>query len=349
MKNIIIWITERCNMKNLLFSSLAILLLATALQAQDTASVTFIPATGNYLLQYTVNGIQYADTLEPSTKIDPTVSCTITFDATAGLYNYVYTVGLLPSSQQYLLSFSVAHTAEILLPLKPNATWMMLAWNQQLWSWSNSLVNPSGLRPDTTNIAPGESLGGFSFRSTGLPTIVKAYFSGNAVSLAFTGEPPSLMQELLAPLRVFPNDQVIKSTLGPTNPPTPFNGLTFLDTLISYKHQAVTLGWLKSKRDGDCDDDEKPDDGIVGNLDKRLEKAKKELIKGDSVKARKELEKFVKKVERLRKRSEEAENKNKSDQVDMTSEAYALLKYNAEYLIDRLPDRKPKKGSKEKD
>ncbi|MBF8247469.1 MAG: hypothetical protein HW374_269, partial [Bacteroidetes bacterium] len=138
MKNIIIWITERCNMKNLLFSSLAILLLATALQAQDTASVTFIPATGNYLLQYTVNGIQYADTLEPSTKIDPTVSCTITFDATAGLYNYVYTVGLLPSSQQYLLSFSVAHTAEILLPLKPNATWMMLAWNQQLWSWSNS-------------------------------------------------------------------------------------------------------------------------------------------------------------------------------------------------------------------
>jgi hypothetical protein len=30
----------------------------------------------------------------------------------------------------------------------------------------------------------------------------------------------------------------------------------------------------------------------------------------------------------------------------MTSEAYALLKYNTEYLIDRLPERKAKREEK---
>jgi hypothetical protein len=32
----------------------------------------------------------------------------------------------------------------------------------------------------------------------------------------------------------------------------------------------------------------------------------------------------------------------------MTGEAYALLLYNTEYLIDRLPDGKEKKGEKQK-
>ena len=138
---------------------------------------------------------------------------------------------------------------------------------------------------------------------------------------------------------------IVGKTIGPVLPPTPFVALVFLDTLISYKHQSVTLGWLKSKRDDDCDEDEKPDDGIVKNLDKRLDKAKKELIQRDSVKARNELEKFVKKVERLWKRSQLArpqsgrdeDNNDKRDKVVMTSEAYALLKFNTEYLIDRLP------------
>ncbi len=120
------------------------------------------------------------------------------------------------------------------------------------------------------------------------------------------------------------------------------SAIAWIDTLVSYKHRAVELGWLRGRRDDDCDDDEKPDDGIVKNLDKRLEKARKELVKEDSVQARKELEKFVKKVEQLRKRSEEAEKKNKPDQVIITKEAYLLLKNNADYLIERLPEKKGK-------
>ena len=130
------------------------------------------------------------------------------------------------------------------------------------------------------------------------------------------------------------------NTIGPSAPPLNFIPTAWCDTLISYKHQAVTLGWLRDRREGQKnEDDEEEEDGIVAKLDKRLDKVRAELVKGDSLKARKELEKFVKKVEKLYKESkeEEEEDKNKPEQVVITSEGFALLKYNAEYLIDRLP------------
>jgi hypothetical protein len=156
-------------------------------------------------------------------------------------------------------------------------------------------------------------------------------------------------------------------TVGPTAPPFSFVSATFLDTLLSYPRQSAELGWLGKDpkgagRDNDCDNDEKPEDGIVRNIEHRLRKAKKELERRDSVLARRELEKLVGKVEKLWKRSQDEDKKDKRDRFEkrdkvvMTNEAYALLKYNTEYLIDRLldessrrPDRKPKKGSKDKD
>lgn len=123
------------------------------------------------------------------------------------------------------------------------------------------------------------------------------------------------------------------------------SSISLIDSLIAMKHQAVDLGWLRSRRDDDCDEDEKPDVGIVKNLDNRLEKAKRELMKGDSVKSRNELEKFVAKVDRLRKRSETAEKKNRPDGVILSEEGYLLLKTNAGYIVNRFPEReKPDKG-----
>jgi ElaB/YqjD/DUF883 family membrane-anchored ribosome-binding protein len=138
-------------------------------------------------------------------------------------------------------------------------------------------------------------------------------------------------------------------TIGPIAPPLDFSASIWIDTLLSYTRQSAHLGWLGRERDDDCDDDERPDDGIVKNIEQRLQKAKRELMKGDSVQARKELEKLVQKVERIWKRSQEEEKKHKRDRwerkdnVIMTTEAYALLKYNTEYLADRLPREKKKK------
>ncbi len=148
---------------------------------------------------------------------------------------------------------------------------------------------------------------------------------------------------------------------------TPTNAL--IDTLISLKHQAVAKGWLKNDRNRghDIDDmmrgnewykegeagkfrswevgkdwqfDHDWNNGIVGVLDKRLEMAKRALDRGDSVMARRNLEIFVMEVELLNKLSTKLVKRG--EEPILTNDGYLSLKFNAEYVIDRLPEREGK-------
>lgn len=101
-------------------------------------------------------------------------------------------------------------------------------------------------------------------------------------------------------------------TIGPTAPPANFVPAVWLDTLISYKHQALALGWIVNK-------------GIITSLDQKLENAKQQLQRGNASAAKNVLQAFVNEVEALNKQGNQ-----------VTSEAYAPLKFNAEYLISKL-------------
>jgi hypothetical protein len=102
------------------------------------------------------------------------------------------------------------------------------------------------------------------------------------------------------------------------SPPVPFIPLTFLDTLISYKHQAFALGWIKNQ-------------GIVQSLDAKLDNAKRQLQRNNTTAARNTLQAFLNEVEALWKGEEHPYGGKQ-----ITSEAYALLKFNAEYLVSKL-------------
>ena len=208
-------------------------------------------------------------------------------------------------------------------------------------------------------LRPGEQLSGFVMTSRGVPGIRKCIAKPSYDPNDYYPSVDDVSGEEAARIVAQVDSDRVRIafsgfTVGPISPPADFKHLIWLDTLLSYTRQSAALGWLGRSRDNDCDDDERPDDGITKNIEKRLEKAKKELSKGDSTKARKELEKLVDKVERIWKRSQDEENKHKGEQRErkqdmiMTGEAYALLLYNTEYLIDRLPDGKEKKGEKEK-
>ncbi len=146
------------------------------------------------------------------------------------------------------------------------------------------------------------------------------FFPGTVyVFNASTGE---LMQRLTLPpegkILVFNNyPQMFYYYNDSTNQSVPVNATTvmpvetLLDTLISLKHQALAEGWIDNR-------------GIANSLDSKLDNARKKLASGDSTTAKNMLNAFVNEVE--------AQNGK-----HLTSEAYALLKYNAEYLIDRLP------------
>ena len=77
--------------------------------------------------------------------------------------------------------------------------------------------------------------------------------------------------------------------------------------------------------------------GIVEELDKRLETAKLALDRGDSVMARRNLEIFVMEVELPNKLSTKLVNRG--EEPKLTNDGYLSPKFNAEYVIDRLPER----------
>ena len=252
---------------------------------------------------------------------------------------FSYIVENAPESLQQLDNIRITLRTSSAFEVTSRPKWESFFKKGNFLDWSNLSVN-------TNLIKQGEKDSSFSFSSTGLPSIQRCSFRGYNGGNSTTNQAKNSFLVL---------------SISAADPPFPFIEHVFLDTLLSYTRESAELGWLGRDRDNDCDNDEKPEDGIVRNIEQRFKKAKRQLERGDSVLARRELEKLVAKVERLWKRSENDEERkhgkdrknwwrrDKDDRIVMTSEAYALLKYNIEYLIDRLPYQKPKKGAKDKD
>jgi hypothetical protein len=218
-------------------------------------------------------------------------------------------------------------------------------------------------------IAPGNSISGFLVMSRGLPGIRRFFASPFFDPTKYFADPDVYPDSAADMDSVDHALNYYGWTIGPTAPPLDFSASSWIDTLVSYKHQCVTLGWLPSGKEDkdhrrDCDEmmrgrdwykkggfekfrgwepeenwdfDKDWNNGIVEVLDRRLNKAKDKLFRKDSVGARRDLEIFVMEVEMLNEVSAKLVGRRETPIV--TSEGYALLKYNAEYLIDKLPGR----------
>ena len=297
-------------------------------QAQVPPSITYDSLSGDWIITYQGSQGPIEAYFVPAMKIDPTVRSEVE-DGDTLRYRFAVTNGA--SSRQRLLNFLLSVRSSVFNVSRPNSQWHSESSRfLRGWEWGHTLVNRDGGPSLDMGIPRDSTVGGFSVESFGLPSIVNCYFQGLTGTMTFEEEPPIEVEDLLRPLETFPANEVLLRTIGPVDPPTPFNGHVFLDTLLSYARQSAQLGWLGRYRDDDCDEDERPDDGVVRNIENRLQKARRELVRGDSVKARRELEKLIRKVDRLQRRGERV----------MTSESYALLKYNTEYLIERLPERR---------
>jgi hypothetical protein len=162
------------------------------------------------------------------------------------------------------------------------------------------------------DIFPGASSDGFSFVSKAIPGIITYYAEGYAPPPSFepgmaTDEPIPGYDDL-TPY----GPGIVGKTVGPILPPEPFVAIAFIDIIANYKHQSYDLGWIDNQ-------------GIVNSLDAKLDNAKKHLEKGQKTPAINELKAFVNEVEA---------QKDKH----LKSGAYALLKYNAEYLMAKLSE-----------
>jgi hypothetical protein len=206
---------------------------------------------------------------------------------------------------------------------------------------------------DYVQLKPGQSLTGLGLISFGLPGLRKFkaepaldfdadYYPGwesvkdtEDESKAIIAEVDEFMEKVSFKGR----------TIGPTAPPAVFDPVEFLDYLVSLKKDAYYQGWIIQKHvDSDCDKDIKDkgdkkhdkckdgdkETGIMNSLDKKLTMARVEIIRGDNRAAIEKLKAFTHEVAALYKEGKEIR------QAHVTSEAFALLYYNALYLIGQL-------------
>ncbi|MGA9365204.1 MAG: hypothetical protein WBW16_12635 [Bacteroidota bacterium] len=168
--------------------------------------------------------------------------------------------------------------------------------------------------PPRSAVGAGDSLL-VSLRSIALPGINRFWAEGwygpisehEYDSLLATGFSPN---DILKPWYL---DAFESKTVTPVVPSLPLNSLDFLDTLMSYTTQSRSLAWIK---------DQPTADKYAGYFSS----ARAKLVQRDSVGARTSLQQVLRDVD--------------IDSIaNLTSEAYALLRYNTEYLLRQLPIR----------
>jgi len=276
-------------------------------------SVTFDPATGNYLLRWTGYRCEriVEAVWEPRTKVDVTVSASVERSKEPGVMEYQYIVHNGDTSQQLLEILIVAAEAPFVDADAPSAEWMSCqlperVWHGNYWEWAKVTAEPYG-------IAPGASESGFHVRSAGLPAIVACFAGGYAPVLKVEEEVPAIIGKAL-PTKLLQNC-VRGVTVGPGVAPESELAVpaTLLSRLCGYVPTCLEQHWISNAE-------------VATRFSELLSRAQTALGEGSIETA----------TGVLRQLSEETERLYQEKPPQITSETYALFRYNAEWLISRL-------------
>jgi hypothetical protein len=256
-----------------------------------------------------------AQEFTPGNRVDVRISAEVEQLTNSNVFVYRYTVSNGPLAEQKVWRLEIIQRDDGLVqnPSSP-AGWFEPGIKPKGRGYNPELKNIAFVGwggPPEVQIAPGSSLRGFDFSSTGsLSGIVDYYAEGYAPPPSYPGSVPSddpiPGYDDITPY----GPGVVGRTIGPIRPPVPLIPAVFVDYLISQKHEAFALGWIKH-------------DGLKKSLDAKLDSAKAALIRGQGKVAQNTLRALLNEVEAQRGKG-------------LTSEAYALFKYNLHYLTDNL-------------
>ncbi len=211
---------------------------------------------------------------------------------------YEYKVTSLSTSQQDIWSFRVTYEGNTENLAAPTG-WGVAA--------RRGVAHVSWWSDDSTqDIMPGNTLTGFRFASQGLPAIKVFFVEGFIPLPVLETEPDSIIGA-----GSLENNKSGK-TIGPKPAPNPFSATVFLDTLISYTNQSLALGWIANQI-------------TVDKYINLFSTARSQLELNNVIGARATLTTILANVS------------VDSAAALLTSEAYALLRFNTEYLLSQLP------------
>lgn len=257
---------------------------------------------------------------EPAVNVNVVATAIVRPIPEKGLFEYRYLLTNASDSRQTVSEFIVAYTAPVAAATSPNDRWWSKAlpedvWKSRYWAWSEVTLHPTG-------VAPGQESDGFSIRSPGLPAVVSCFARGNAQGLVIVSprlqspdevEPPDALTDPL-PLSML-EDCVSGVTVGPGPDPSreEIQAPPRLASMREWVEVCVQQNWLAEPELG-------------ATFTALLIEAQIALAE-DKPKAA---------AAALRRLAEETERLYARERPPITSEAYALLHYNAEWLISRL-------------
>ena len=315
-------------------------ILASTVWSQELVKGYYDPENDWFVFEW--DRPDYGETItidDPPNKVNPIIKAKSIFDTETRDYIYIYEITNQTGAKQPLYDIVIEYLTPIYDAKAPSKEWYMARYRgRDAWHWAKT-------RGDIHGIAAGQKERGFSFKSKGLPAIVDSILLGHERT---EYSPPGDFdtEDIIASFSRVRKEikeqykdkfgSIVRKTVGPAAPPADFKPIAFLDYIISLKHEAYDLGWIVQGRDDDKGKKEDEEKGIIKSLDKKLEKAKAELVKGDTREAIEKLKSFIHEVEALYKKDKEEKHKKEEGHSHITSEAYALLKYNTIYLIEQL-------------
>ncbi len=245
-----------------------------------------------------------SDSLEPGVFV-PGNLVELTLQASAaknaGVFEYQYSVTVLPTSPKPLYEIAIP-SSERPISIEVNNWYGRYAKPRGVVAWAAVAGNM---------VNPGETKSDFSYRSEMLPSRCELLVQNETSSGWSTFDGPAEIDDLFFSIRDTSMYSVVASVCSKSLP-TPLIGSAFADTIASYNTQAYSLGWTS-------------DENVYAEIENYLHEGRDFLLAGDSLAAARVLSLALMKTE--------AEN-----EITLSSESYALLKYNLEYLLGLLPD-----------
>ncbi|AFH50351.1 Alpha beta-propellor repeat-containing integrin [Ignavibacterium album JCM 16511] len=236
------------------------------------------------------------------------VSLKASVEKVDSLYNYNYVLHNLSNSKQEIKYFYLQFSSDSIYSSSQPKNWLFVG-SSGLFLFA-CLENPS-LFYDSVNFVKKGEYKDFNFTAKGLPAIIQCFIQ------AYNQTPPleDTVEGRFISFDDFNNNILVNSarifTVGPSEHFYSLENIEIIDSLNGYVSQSHQLGWITNQTTAD-------------KYDSLFNAAKAQLQQNNNNAARTTLQTVLQQVD--------------IDSTDnLTSEAYALIKYNTEYLIEKIP------------
>lgn len=242
----------------------------------------------------------------PRNHIDIAVNCRV-IDKLDTLFFY-YDIFNKAASKQSVEDMRIWCESQNVVCISSPPYWDFSSRSGRGFGWSTMIDYTTG------QIRIGKSVSGFGIKAMSLCTIENFHSHGfNGVGAL--GTIPESLDKLKLIVKDDLENAVWGKTIVPADPPSPFIPSNFIDTLTNYTAQSRSLGWIN-------------DQATADKYSGYFSSVKASLQQNNTGAARTVLQQVLQQV-------------NIDSTNNLTSEAYALIRYNTEYLLSQLPTTQP--------